>query len=284
MSGSVTWSFTTAGTSSVSIWSSSAKPTNPSEDDPNAVELGVKFTSTESGNITGVRFYKGSSNTGTHVADFWTSSGTLLATATFTNESSSGWQQVNFATPVAITAGKTYIASYHTNVGFYADDQQYFSKAYTSGPFTVPANGGVYAYGGAKSFPTQSWNASNYWVDVVLSPNTQTATVATSGSGPRVAASATTPSNVLQIGASVLPPSNESFSNAQAVFGSAQSQSSSSAGASASQSTSRGAAVSQLTANAASVRLPESLLTAIAQHILHPERKRPALVAQHLGD
>ena len=45
--------------------------------------------------------------------------GTLLATATFTGETASGWQQVNFATPVAITANTTYVASYHTNVGHY---------------------------------------------------------------------------------------------------------------------------------------------------------------------
>ena len=61
------------------------------------------------GYITGIRFYKGSGNTGTHVGHLWTSTGTLLATATFSNETASGWQQVNFATPVAITAGTTYV-------------------------------------------------------------------------------------------------------------------------------------------------------------------------------
>ena len=34
----------------------------------------------------------------------WTSTGTLLATATFTGETATGWQQVIFATPVAIAA------------------------------------------------------------------------------------------------------------------------------------------------------------------------------------
>ena len=77
--------------------------------------------------ITGIRFYKGSANTGTHVGDLWSSSGTLLATATFTNETASGWQQVNFSSPVSITAGTTYIASYHTNTGHYADTPYYFA-------------------------------------------------------------------------------------------------------------------------------------------------------------
>jgi hypothetical protein len=123
-----------------------------------------------SGTITGLKFYKGSTNTGTHVADFWTSSGQLLASATFTNETGSGWQLVNFATPVSITAGTTYVASYHTNVGHYSYDYNYFSSQYNSGSLHVPANGGVYAYGGSGSFPSQSYNATNYWVDIVLSP------------------------------------------------------------------------------------------------------------------
>ena len=119
------------------------------------------------------------------MADLWTSSGTLLTTATFSNETASGWQQVNFSSPVAITAGTTYVASYHTNAGHYADDQNYFSSQYNSGQLHVPASGGVYAYGGAGSFPTQTWNASNYWVDVVFStgPNTTPSAVTAQNPG-----------------------------------------------------------------------------------------------------
>ena len=98
------------------IFSSTATPAIVTVNDPNAVELGVKFSSSVSGNITGIRFYKGPLNTGTHIGDLWSSNGTLLATATFTNETASGWQQVNFSNPVPITAGTTYIASYHTKL------------------------------------------------------------------------------------------------------------------------------------------------------------------------
>ena len=42
------------------------------------------------------------------MADLWSATGTLLATATFTNETASGWQQANFSNPVPITAGTTY--------------------------------------------------------------------------------------------------------------------------------------------------------------------------------
>ena len=101
----------TGGPATTSLFSSSATPTNVTDNDPNAVDLGVKFQASTSGTIVGIRFYKGPQNTGTHTGDLWSSSGTLLATATFTNETASGWQQVNFATPVNITAGTTYIAS-----------------------------------------------------------------------------------------------------------------------------------------------------------------------------
>ena len=68
--------------------------------------------SDENGWITGIRFYKGSGNTGTHTGSLWTANGMLLATGTFTNESSQGWQKLDFSTPVAVTAGTTYVASY----------------------------------------------------------------------------------------------------------------------------------------------------------------------------
>ncbi|RPI34249.1 MAG: DUF4082 domain-containing protein, partial [Hyphomicrobiaceae bacterium] len=84
------------------------------EIDGQEVELGMRFSSTVSGYISGIRFYKSAANTGTHTGSLWTNNGQLLATGTFTGESASGWQQLNFATPVAITANTNYIASYHT--------------------------------------------------------------------------------------------------------------------------------------------------------------------------
>jgi hypothetical protein len=142
--------------------------------DPNSVEVGVKFRADTSGRVTGVRFYKLGVNTGTHTGSLWTSTGTRLATATFSGESASGWQQVNFSTPVAIAANTTYVVSYHTN-GRYASDQGYFaSKGVDSGPLHALANGvsganGVYTYGSSSVFPTSSYQSSNYWVDVVYS-------------------------------------------------------------------------------------------------------------------
>ncbi|MBV8416405.1 MAG: DUF4082 domain-containing protein [Verrucomicrobia bacterium] len=165
----------------VTIFGATA-PSNPAQtfNDGAAVELGVKFTPSTSGTITGIRFYKANSNTGTHIGDLWSASGKLLATAAFSGETASGWQQVNLSTPVAITAGSTYIVSYHTNI--YSVDAYYFDNAATSGPLTAPASSscggnGVYVYSNSSAFPTNTWEASNYWVDVAFVPGA-------SGPGP----------------------------------------------------------------------------------------------------
>jgi hypothetical protein len=141
--------------------------------DPNAVNLGVKYQASTNGTITGIRFYKGPQNTGTHIGALWSASGTLLRSATFAGETASGWQQVNFSSPVSITANTTYIASYHTNKGEYSYDANYFANSYTNGPLAAPSSAssggnGVYRYGTSNLFPNQTYNANNYWVDVVF--------------------------------------------------------------------------------------------------------------------
>jgi len=156
------------------IWNGTTGPTLASASDSNAVELGVKFRTTVNGYITALRFYKGPANTGTHVGNLWTSTGSLLASVTFTNETASGWQQATLPSPVAITANTTYVASYHTNVGGYAGDGAYFATSGVNNPPLqalgdgVDGGNGVYRYG-PSSFPNQSNNANNYWIDVVFS-------------------------------------------------------------------------------------------------------------------
>jgi hypothetical protein len=158
-----------------------AVPSTPDSGDPGSVELGVKFRADYDGYITGIRFYKSAANTGTHIGNLWSTTGTLLASATFTGETGSGWQQVNFSNPVAISANATYIASYFAPAGHYAATSDYFA---TSGldlpPLHFLRNGadgpnGVYAYASRTGFPASSFRSSNYWVDVVYMPATSMA-------------------------------------------------------------------------------------------------------------
>src|SRR6185503_8576932 len=130
------------------------------------LELGMKFVSSENGYITALRFYKQANNTGTHVGHLWTASGTQLAEMQFTDETASGWQEAKLIDPVPITAGTTYVVSYYSASGYFANSGGYFSSPAGSGPLTAPAAGnGVYKYGSSSSFPTDTWNATNYWVD-----------------------------------------------------------------------------------------------------------------------
>ena len=116
-----------------------------------------------------MRFYKEPEDTGAHIGSLWSSSGTLLASGTFTGETASGWQELDFSSPVAITAGTTYVASYFSSTGYPAATPEGLASAVTNGPLTALAGGGVYAYGSTNTFPTNTYNNNNYWVDVVYS-------------------------------------------------------------------------------------------------------------------
>lgn len=174
MTAPYTFSFTPTTTAACpcSLFSAATVPTVVGFNDPNPYELGVRFSTSTTGHITGVKFYKGAQNTGTHTGSLYTSTGQVLATGTFTNETASGWQTLTFATPVAVTAGQTYVASYTTTVGFYSGDSGYFTKtAVNSPPLSSPLTSGstpngVYHVG--SGFPTDSYNGANYWVDVVF--------------------------------------------------------------------------------------------------------------------
>ena len=109
------------------------------------MELGLKFQSDVDGHVTALRFYKSATNTGTHVGNLWTAAGLLLSSVTFTNETASGWQEMALPTPVAITAGTTYVASYHAPVGRYSADSAYFTSAYDNPPLTAPSSGDTLA-------------------------------------------------------------------------------------------------------------------------------------------
>ena len=156
----------------VSVWSSTAVPTTPAVPSAQAEELGLTFMSDLPGYITGVRFYKSSTNLGQHIGSLWTDTGILLASVTFTNETASGWQQANFATPVAISANTPYVVSYWSPKGHYADDAGYFATAgVTNQMLYAPPNGQYGAngsYATSKVFPASPSNSSNYWVDVVF--------------------------------------------------------------------------------------------------------------------
>jgi hypothetical protein len=168
------WSFATqaAPPPVTSIWNGTGAPVTPNSNDGQPIEVGVKFRASVGGWVTALRYYKGDQHTGAHVGSLWSAAGVRLASATFGAGTPSGWQEVALPSPVAIAPNTTYVASYHSADGDYAETVGYFTQAVVSGPLTALANGtdgpnGLYRYG-ASAFPNQTWQQSNYWVDVVF--------------------------------------------------------------------------------------------------------------------
>jgi len=164
----------------VTIMKPTQKPAHVDTGDTNPVEVGVKFKADSSGYVTGLRFYKASANIGKHIGHIWSKSGALLGSATFTGESTSGWQQVNFATPIAVSANTIYTASYFAPSGHYSGNLNGLLNGIDSPPLHALANGvsganGVRLYSSKGGFPSIGYNSINYWVDVVYTSSQSSA-------------------------------------------------------------------------------------------------------------
>lgn len=142
-----------------------------------ALEVGLKFQSTVAGYITGIRFYKTTGNTGTHIGQLYKGDGTLLASATFTNETASGWQVVQLVPAIPILANTTYVTAYFSPNGFYSYSANYLGANIVNSPLIALADGvdgrnGVYDYSATPTFPTSySTNGNRPWYgnDIVFS-------------------------------------------------------------------------------------------------------------------
>ena len=126
------------------LWGNTVPSGTPESDSNGAIELGVNFQSAVSGYITGIRFYKPSTDVATHLGHLWKSNGQMLAEAVFSNETSSGWQTAYFSSPVAITADTIYNASYHISPPNYNSSVYYqnsFLLQYPPYQFTINCPG-----------------------------------------------------------------------------------------------------------------------------------------------
>jgi len=171
-----------------SIWPDTATPDSASDPDGNPVELGVKFTSTTDGWVTGVRYFRVAGSQLATKGTLWGADGTVLARAFFGSGSSSGWQTASLGSSVKITAGSTYVASYTLPQGGYADDQNSLGGGRTVQRYALTASAGLYSY--AQGFPVDSWRSSNYYADVVFTATSPTSSTS-SASG---SSTTTTPS------------------------------------------------------------------------------------------
>ncbi len=153
---------------------------NVSDGPTTSRELGIRFTSGVAGRITAIRFWKASRETGSHVGHLWNASGQLLASVSFVNETASGWQQQSLVTPVAVNANTVYVVTVNTGNTYYVTTHYAFANKilHLDLSSAVGTNG---VFGPSGRFPIESYESSNYFRDVVFTPNTAPGLTSSSG-------------------------------------------------------------------------------------------------------
>jgi uncharacterized protein DUF4082/N,N-dimethylformamidase beta subunit-like protein/type IX secretion system substrate protein len=157
-------------------------PSGSNAQDGHPITLGVKFKATVDGTINAIRYYRAISDNalGTETVQLYSVSpdggvtpGTLLASGAFSGVPTAGWTEVPLTTPVAITANTIYVATYFSPTGFYTNTDNYFGSQVIHGPLvaladSVTSPNGLFKYGTPTTYPTNAFEATNYWVDVVF--------------------------------------------------------------------------------------------------------------------
>jgi hypothetical protein len=145
------------------VWNifTSQTPASTLDTGGSAWEVGTRFFVTDSGCITGFRYWRAVGETGSVRFNLWDLAGNRLATVTDT-PTGSGWKAKNLTGVVCLDLNTYYLVSANTNT-----KQVKTFGAFNSGPISngpVHATAGYYGQpGGAR--PTTS-SGSNFFVDV----------------------------------------------------------------------------------------------------------------------
>jgi len=151
-----------------------------------ALTVGVVFRAAFDGTISAIRFFKPSKDIATHTetVQLWNLGGGLIGSGTVSDTVTSGhWVEIPLTTPAHISAGTAYVASYYSPLGFYSATGFGFQDSIVNGPLTGVQNfdpegdgpNGLYVYNNAQttppSYPINTFQAANYWVDVKYTPD-----------------------------------------------------------------------------------------------------------------
>lgn len=128
-------------------------------------EQGVEFSSSLAGKITHIKFWKAPGEpSGNHVGRIWTASGGLLRTASFINETSSGWQTAEVSPSLSISANTRYKVTYNIHSVVAKTFNVFANGPLNRPPFTIY---GASFCSPAGCFPTTG-STSNLFADIVL--------------------------------------------------------------------------------------------------------------------
>ena len=137
-----------------------------------ATASGTPSTSnkTLAGRITAIRFWKAAGETGQHVGRIWSTTGQLLTSVAFVNETSSGWQQQDLPSALTIPANTEFIVSVNTTNNLFVGTISGLATGLIQGSLRAPSGtNGVFSYT-AGTFPTSTYSSTNYFRDIVFAP------------------------------------------------------------------------------------------------------------------
>ena len=179
--------------------------------------LGFKFTANTIGQLLSGRYYKPSGESSGHFYALWKcssattcSSATLVEKGIYASETTSGWQNQAFSSPVTVAAGDVFLYGVTYNL-YYAFIDPYYNTARTSsqGGLTAVPNSqsvnGVYDYtwtfATATPIPANSFQTDTYGRDVVFQSGTITPII----TGPAVPQTARWKGTVTSLSPSTRP-------------------------------------------------------------------------------
>jgi hypothetical protein len=169
-----------------------------------AITVGGTYVFDDNGSVTAVRFWVPTTNTGTYTVKFYevtsdddpagSGTGTELASAQAAAASLTpdAFNDVNI-TPVSVEAGTYYRAAVHCTSGrIVATGAAFTSGTISNGGVTAIQDGtnsplgslrnGTFTEGASPAYPASTFNATDYFVDVVFSTGTSgTASAALGG-------------------------------------------------------------------------------------------------------
>lgn len=150
----------------LSLYKNSDLPSG-SESDA-SYELGIKLFFSINGFIKAIRYYKPIGETGAHIGKIWDANGSLLASVTFTNESSSGWQEQELDTPLSVSAFNQYVISVNANTVYAQTSQGLLSQKSNTYIYSVADNNNGVFNTNVDNFPQNSYANTDYYRDIVF--------------------------------------------------------------------------------------------------------------------
>ena len=145
----------------------------PNNNDGQPITVGMRFYSSQIGNVLGIHFLAPTTATGVFTACLFDySGGALIASKVATGVVAGAWNYVAFDAPQAIGIVGQYTAALHSSEGRYASTPTYWTVDRTNGVLTAPSDApqALYDYGATPTPPNNEYQEEQYWVDVEFQP------------------------------------------------------------------------------------------------------------------